>query len=117
MKTLLRKKGYVPFVFMLLWFAACKKTSDPVNNLSGPVENLRHVVQGEHAKIAWDQSSESFTHYVVELSRIADFSVLNQSVTLDKTAHEHIFWKLGRGEDYYCRVKKVDDGAETAGQL
>lgn len=113
MRTLLRKKGYVPFVFMLLWIAACKKTDSPVSNLSGPVENLRHVVQGEHVKIAWDQSSESFTHYVVELSRLADFSVLNQSVTLEHSVNEHIFWKLDRGEDYYCRIKKVDEDTET----
>lgn len=113
MKAIFLSKGYLLFLLLTVCFIGCKRDDALENNQIDSIQNLRYVVQGEHAKVAWDASEHTFSHYIIELSRLADFSMLNQTQTVDNSAQEYVFWKLDPGEDYYCRIKRVDDKSET----
>ncbi|PRD49301.1 fibronectin type III domain-containing protein [Sphingobacterium haloxyli] len=113
MKAIFLSKGHLLFLWLTVCFIGCKKDNALESNQTDPIQNLRYIVQGEHAKVAWDPSEHAFSHYTIELSRLADFSVLNQTQTVDNSAQEYVFWKLDPGEDYYCRIKRVKDESET----
>lgn len=113
MKTIFSWKGYLPFFLMMVGLGGCQKDETRDDTIPLPIDNLRHVVHGEHAKVAWDIPANLFSHYIVELSRLSNFSVINQSKTVDNSAQEYVFWKLDPGEDYYCRIKVVNEDRES----
>jgi hypothetical protein len=89
---------------LLLFCLSCKKEVI-TGALSGPPANLQYMVEGSNVHISWEQPEEDFDNYTLELSKLEDFSITNDTRTIEKGKTFYIYRKLDLGETYYMRIR------------
>ena len=96
--------GLVLLCSTIFW--SCKK--DPVTGggmLSEAPSNIEYMVQQTNVKISWTKPGESFDTYFLELSKFADFSVIDQSEFVEADKESVILRGLDLAENHYVRIR------------
>ncbi|HTG57738.1 MAG TPA: fibronectin type III domain-containing protein, partial [Niabella sp.] len=84
-------------------FSCRKEVSTPL--APEPVTNLQYAISDGRVNLTWQPSGNGYDAFQLELSRMADFSVINENIEVNGNVNQHSFWRLPLGEVYHVRVR------------
>ncbi len=86
-------------------FSCRKEVSNPLP--PEPVTNLQYAISDGRVNLTWQPTGSGYNAFQLELSRMADFSVINETVEVLGDVNQHSFWRLPLGEVYHARVRSA----------
>ncbi|TYR37982.1 DUF4957 domain-containing protein [Sphingobacterium phlebotomi] len=113
MKDYIAKIVWIVCMFCTV-LSGCKKDPQEVDEpLTESPAQLVYILQGSNIQISWKKPAEVFDYYLIELSKVPDFSVLDrqEQVTADNEAV--ILRGLDLAENYYARIRTARTTPES----
>jgi hypothetical protein len=91
------------YILILFTIFACKKERyyAPLDSIS----EFKSVVEGSSVQLVWQSPSVEFDNFTLEVSKSPDFSILENSSSIDKSSTSHILRGLDLGEEYFARIR------------
>src|SRR5688572_29466442 len=95
------KLNWLIILSLLLINVSCKK--EDLQPITSKPSLVQFNLLGNNAQVTWETSGDDYTDFTIELSKVADFSILDETKTT--STKSVIVRNLNPGGVYYARVK------------
>ncbi|KGE13408.1 DUF4957 domain-containing protein [Sphingobacterium deserti] len=103
-------KTYIIYIIAMVFtgtamLSSCKKDPVFVEALKETPSNVQYMVQSSNVKVSWKKPAESFDDYIIEVSRLEDFSIIDRTEVVDAEDEFVILRGLDLAENHYLRIR------------